>query len=222
MNNYKRLLFTALLSILMTQAHAQFSAAAGGSLMHQFGAPKPMYGFHLQGELCEDDTYSMYGRLAYFPSRAEEEPTRVVLYDLNGNLTAEQADLNFKTNAVGLEGGVRTYLIDGYEFGFAVYGGSKFGLHFFNISSEASGYDRDQYQLGQNQVQKGSVISINAGLSGGVKYSVETFGSIYFDMGLDLRLFSFQNPGGIAENSAFADSGLSFNFALGFRRDLIW
>ena len=183
---------------------------------------KSLYGLHVQGEVCDDDTYSMYGRLNYgLPTTEVSRALTVPLTDFNGVIQNENVTYIPKTSIIGIEGGARSYLFDGYEFGFALYGGSKFTALIYNISMEESAYDKSSRQTLYNVDTKGKVLAVSVGVTGGAKYSIDTYGTVYLDASADLRLLAIPNNE-TWQYSSFTTGSLVFTVVLGFRRDIIW
>lgn len=202
-------------------SYGQFSVGVGPSLYKNFGAPRSIVGFHVQGELCEDDETSFHGRVSVTPF-AKEDPVNLYLSDFNGNQFAVSHDYIPKTNYISIKGGYKTYIGDGYEFGFAAYGGTSLGAIISSVRLDAGDYDRTQYLVPEQLKETGRVFGLVAGLNGGVKYSLPPAGTIYLDAGLDYILLPLNNQKQALNYTSFLRNSLFFSVELGFRRDILW
>jgi len=199
-------------------ASAQFGITAGPTIVKSLGSPKALLGFHIGGELSQDDASSYFGRVSFMPGSAEVGLNEIAL---TGNTsTAPYATTTFttKTNFTRIEGGVRYYLGDGYETGLSAYGGSKLVVAFNKIKADYTPYDEVLYRLPDGAATFGTVFGFGFGLQGGVKYGIIGLGTIYFDAGLDY-LFTQNASNGMWQFSSYLNQPL-FSFNLGFRKDL--
>ena len=215
----------ATVAILITGlASAQIGISAGGSILKAFGKPRPYAGFHLSVEVPRDDATSVYGRLTQHLKQVNEQPTLVPL--IAKELTTIPYSLSIdgygSMNYTILEGGTRYYLGNGYDFGWSAYGGTNFMVVFNTVKMNLDGYDQVLYEpVGYDQ-RKGSIISFGGGLGGGVKYTIPSTGTFYFDTGVTYILTGFSSNQLASDQANLSFSQLFFNFNLGFRKDLFW
>jgi hypothetical protein len=203
---------------------AQLGISAGGSLLKGFGQPKPWGGLHFGIEVPRDDAISIYGRITHHFKQNSQDSTLVpiIAYDLATIPYSKNINAISSMNYTMIEGGTRYYIGNGYDFGWAAYGGTNIMLVFNSVKMQYDGYDQVLYDLPEGYERKGSIVSLGFGLGGGVKYSVAGLGTIYFDTGLSYLL------AGLPSNQLASDQGsqqyspLFFNFNLGFRKDLLW
>ena len=130
-----------------------------------------------------------------------------------------------RSNTFYFEGGTRSYLLNDYDNGFGLYGGSVFGLGINTTRLQYDTYDltnvytwEGKYLPASGAESKGSIYFLALGIQGGLKYTIPIKGTIYFDI---TGIYSVLN---IATNDVGGNSPtysrLNFLFNLGFRRDL--
>ena len=210
------LVLTAL--VLSFGASAQFGVTAGPTLVKSLGSPKSLLGFHIGGELSQDDESSYFGRISFMPGSTEDGFNEIAL---TGNTSAapySTTTFTTKTNFTRIEGGMRYYLGDGYETGLSAYGGSKLVLALNKIKADYTPYNEVLYRLPDGAAAFGTVFGFGFGLQGGVKYGIIGLGTIYFDVGFDY-LFTQSASNGMWQFSSYLNQPL-FSFNLGFRKDL--
>lgn len=204
---------------------AQMGVNAGGSMLVGFGSQKTWGGLHLGLEIPRDDAVSIYGRLSHYfgQSSADSIYTSAIARDISTTPYSILVSGTSRMNYTTLEGGTRYYLGDGYDFGFAAYGGSNLMLIFNGVRNEYEGFDETLYELESSGAQRGTIFSLGFGLSGGLKYSLEDVGTFYFDMALGYVIFG-QASNSVAEQAAVVGlyRPLLFTFNLGYRRDISW
>jgi hypothetical protein len=212
-------------------ATAQFGLSGGPAFIKSFGAPKMLAGLHIGGEMSQDDASSFFARISYFPGGLESTNYVVELVDNQTNsFSGYGVNLNStKTNYTKLEGGLRYYLLDGYETGFAVYGGTKVVLNFNKVKADFTPFDESKYRLQDGLANSGTAFSLGFGLQGGVKYGIVGLGTVFFDIGADFLLTgSTSNDVPYYSNYLYRVQNGSvvgyrqptFTFTLGFRKDL--
>jgi len=213
---------------------AQFSIGGGASTLFQFGNPKPYVGMHLNVEFPRNNEVTFYGRATYHfrqkISSAEDDfgnpygvfatakdpttvPSSVVL----------PASYNESFNYLMIDGGTRYYLINGYDEGFSLYGGTNIAViintvrNSLKVDGLTSFYELsvpDQRLVDEN---RGTVLNLAAGITGGAKYTIPGRGSIYFDINPSLMLFGLQS------NQNFTSTmykNVVFNFNIGYRKEI--
>ncbi|MBL4862513.1 MAG: hypothetical protein JKY09_05800 [Crocinitomicaceae bacterium] len=205
---------------------AQVGINAGGSLLKGFGQPKPWGGIHIGVEIPRDDAISIFGRVTHHLKQNNKDSlfTSAVARDITTTPYTIPVSGISSMNYTILEGGTRYYLGNGYDYGWAAYGGTNLMLIFNGVKTKYSPYDEALYELQDGADRKGAIVSFAFGIGGGVKYTMTGVGTIYFDTNISYIVF------GTASNAMasqqFAESGLFsqllFNFNLGFRKDLLW
>lgn len=205
---------------------AQVGVSAGTDMLVGFGAQRTWGGIHIGLEIPRDDAISMYGRVSHYfaQSSVDSITTSAIAKDVSTNPYIVDVKGIARMNYTTIEGGTRYYLGDGYDFGWAAYGGSNLMLIFNGVRNRYDDFDETLYNLQTTGAQRGAIFSLGFGLGGGVKYSLENVGTFYFDMSLAYIIF------GQASNAAaaaqFSTGGLYrpllFTFNLGYRRDIAW
>ena len=211
-----------ILVLLSSSAFGQLSLNAGTSMLVPFKqGVKPYGGFHLGLEIPRDDQMSIYGRFTHHFSQKSQDTYNFYAapIDPNSFLPYEEVTANPSMNYTMLEGGARYYIGNGFDFGWAGYGGSNLMLIFNKVKGNYSDYDESVFQLDEFSRVDGSIFGVGAGLGGGVKYSDARLGTFYFDLNLNYVIFAIPSSSNI---SSSLYSPLIFNFNLGYRRDILW
>lgn len=216
MKNYILLLVVFISSI----AGAQVSINGGASMLLGFSEPGPWGGIHIGVEVPRDDAVSIYGRFTHHFRRTGDSIQQPIFANdpllVPGVLTINSAptmDYNI------IEGGTRYYLGNGFDYGFAAYGGSCIMLVFNSVKAKYDGFDESLYYLDDTYRYEGTIFSLGLGLGGGMKYSTARFGTYYFDLNLAYMIFA---QGSNANIAADLYNPLIFNFNLGWRKDILW
>lgn len=204
--------------------NAQFSLNGGISTLKAFGVPKPYVGIHLGAEIPRDNEVSFYLRGSFY-AKNELDPT--LYYSPPVQLTANDPnDFTYATantrsffNYKTFDGGIRYYIMDGYDNGFALYGGSNVMGIINKAKVKVDDFDHSKYHLPTGYSVNGTVLNLGVGFSGGAKYTYPGIGSIYFDMTLDYIIIGLPSnlTAQTIANNCF--SPLLFSFNIGFRRD---
>ena len=218
-------LFILLLVVLMTGgASAQIGVSAGATMLNAFGNSKPYGGMHFTVEYPSSESVTFYGKVSHLFKQRNEDSSLIAItaYDFATSPYIKNIGGLSSLNYTIVEGGTKYYLGNGYDFGLAAYGGPNAFLAFNRVKMEYAQYDETLYELPQDYGRKASIISFGVGFNGGVKYSIERVGTVYFDLGLSYVVRAFENNQ-MAFNEGFPRlSALLFNFSVGFRRDILW
>lgn len=207
-------------------SYAQVGISGGGSMLKGFGTPGVWGGLHFGLEIPRDDAVSLYGRVTHHFARSAQDSilTSAIARDITTTPYVINVAGVSRMNYTTLEGGTRYYLGDGYDFGWAAYGGSNLMLIFNGVRNKFEGYDEVLYELQDSDSQRGTIFSLAFGLSGGVKYSVEELGTFYFDTALSYVIFGQASNNAAAQQ--FGNGGLYrpliFTFNIGYRYDIAW
>ncbi len=219
----KFLVFIAI--ALSGTSFAQVGVSAGGNMLVGFGAQRTWGGLHIGLEVPRDDAVSIYGRIShYFPQSGRDSiATFATARDITTSPYTISVNGVSRMNYTTIEGGTRYYLGDGYDFGWAAYGGSNLMLIFNGVRNRYADFNETLYELDDGGAQRGTIFSLAFGLGGGLKYSVENAGTFYFDMSLAYVILG-QASNQVAQQAANVGlySPLLFSFNMGYRRDISW
>jgi hypothetical protein len=214
----KKLVLLTIIACNSLFTFSQFSVSAGPSFIKPFGQNGVYSGLHLSGEFAVDDLSSFYGRFIFMPSKKGESKTTVVTAkDFNTSPPVLEINSTEKFNYSVLELGKRYYFGEGYESGFSFYGGTNVNLIFNKVSFELDDFDKTKYETTSGSEPIGSIVSFGFGLNGGLKHSF-TFGTLYFDTGLNYNLLGLSSNATAQNSNMYAN--LFFNFNFGFRKYL--
>mgnify|MGYP007107657517 CR=1 FL=1 len=207
---------------------AQLSISGGTGIMNGLGTKLKPLGFHLGLELPRSSDLTFYVRAAAFlPSSGKDSNLYTNMIAIDQTTVPYTLNVGYKnrSNTFYFEGGTRSYLLNDYDNGFGLYGGSVFGLGINTTRLQYDTYDltnvytwEGKYLPASGAESKGSIYFLALGIQGGLKYTIPIKGTIYFDI---TGIYSVLN---IATNDVGGNSPtysrLNFLFNLGFRRDL--
>lgn len=224
MDRLKIALMTFVLSLSLV-SFGQVGISLGYSALKGFSNYKAHNGLSLGFEIPRDDAMTLYGRFTHYFRNLY--PQDSLTYYLEPRDWTSGYNYSYTTatpgmNANVIEGGTRYYIGDGYDNGFAAYGGSSLMVLLNKISYKIDPYDEVNYVPStSSNYQEGSIFSLGFGLEGGVKYSMPPYGTIYADLGFTYVIFNTTSidPGYLY---LAPYRGLYFAFNIGFRRDLLW
>ena len=138
----KYLFFVLLFSFLASNFFSQISLNVGLGTLNGFDEKiKTFYGFNLGLEYPKSNQTTIFGRFTYYipinnidstESYASAISTTTFPYTLQRNYTVS-------TGYLTLEGGTRYYLINGYDNGFSIFGGSTILLCLNKIKTKKMG-----------------------------------------------------------------------------------
>ncbi len=214
--------FLVLIAIsLGSTSFAQVGISGGTNMLVGFGSQRTWGGLHVGLEIPRDDAVSIYGRISHYLARSAQDSISAfaTTTDLTEVITVDGVS---RMNYTTIEGGTRYYLGDGYDFGWAAYGGSNLMLIFNGVRNRFEPFDETKYQIDENVGQRGTIFSLAFGLGGGLKYSMEQFGTMYFDMSVSYVIFGQASNATASQQFGQLYSPLLFTFNLGFRRDISW
>ncbi len=212
--------FLIIALLVVGNVSAQVSINAGSSTLKGFGTPQWFTGFHVGVEVPRDEGMSFYGRFTHHFSRTGDSlgvgavaiNTTTTPYVVNV-MSAPQMNYNI------FEGGTRYYLGDGFDFGWAGYGGATFMVIYNKVKTTYSDFDDTKYKVDESNNRDGAIFAIGAGLQGGVKYSMPRVGTFYTDMSMGYMLLG-QKSTVTTYDGLY--SNLIFGINVGYRRDLFW
>lgn len=221
-----RIVILSLALMMSTVTFGQMGISLGYSAFKGFSAYKAHHGISIGLELPRDDAMTLYGRFThYFRNLYPEDTLQYFLEprDPNAPFVLSSTSSIPGMNANVIEGGTRYYIGDGYDNGFAAYGGSALMIIMNKITYEVGPYNQVDYvPYSPYNYVEGSIFSLGFGLEGGAKYSMPPYGTIYADIGFSYIIF---NTVSVPANVLFYVSPyrqLYFSFNIGFRKDLLW
>lgn len=224
-----RFLVVLAFSVWSLNGFSQYSLGGGGSMLFQFGNSKPFGGLHFNFEIPRNNEITFFGRVTYhFNQRAEQDLSAdypVYAYGIEPGLDPILVPYTFKEsfNYFMIDGGTRYYLINGYDEGFSLYGGTNIGvvLNTIRYDYELGDYDKSKYEVydsGYEYVRgdKGTVLNLAAGFTGGLKYTLPGRGTFYFDFNPSIMLFGVSSKNSL-ESTLYHN--VVFNFNIGYRKE---
>ena len=203
---------------------SQVGIYGGFSTLKPFGVPSAYFGGHLGFESPRDDESSFYLRAAFYAKRKLDPlmsiPLTYSLVPLKDTDPFSSVSGYSTFNYTTIDGGYRYYILDGYESGFALYGGTNVMGVINKVKLKLDDFDTDKYRLDNSTQINGTILSMGAGLSGGAKYTLAGVCTFYIDATMDY-LFALIPSNQLAVNqfSSFG-SQILFSVNLGVRKDL--
>lgn len=217
----KKLVFI-LVMLISGISFSQVGISAGASMLApvKLGV-HPYGGFHIGVEIPRDDQLSLYGRFTHHFKQHSDFTGSIYVTPIDPIANPIYPNVSYtpSMNYNMIEGGMRYYLGDGFDYGWAAYGGTNLMLIINRVKANYEAFDEAKYQLDINSRVDGTIFNLGAGLGGGVKYSDARLGTFYFDLNLNYVIFAYPSSANV--NSSLY-SPLIFNFNLGYRRDIIW
>ena len=224
MMNIKSIFFILFFSFLSSEFFSQISANAGLGTLNGFGVKKTFVGLNLGLEYPRSNQTTIYGRIAYYVPRNNIDSTLSSAFAISTTTSPYSLPRNYivSTGYLTIEGGTRNYLINGYDNGFSVYGGSTVLLCVNNIKNKFADwnylYNESDYENYGDS--KGTILNLGVGLQGGLKYTFPSIGSIFLDFSGNYLVIRQASNEMIGESTNYPfDSALLFTFNLGFRKD---
>ena len=224
MMNIKSIFFILFFSFLSSEFFSQISANAGLGTLNGFGVKKTFVGLNLGLEYPRSNQTTIYGRIAYYVPRNNIDSTQAYASAISTTTFPYTLPRNYtiSTGYLTIEGGTRNYLINGYDNGFSVYGGSTILLCVNNIKKKFAdwNYSYNEADYENYGDSKGTILNLGVGLQGGLKYTFPSIGSIFFDFSGNYLVIRQASNEMIGESTNYPfDSALLFTFNIGFRKD---
>ncbi len=202
--------------------NAQYSLNGGLSTLNAFGQ-KSYMGFHLGGEFPKSNDLSMYLRASFYGKREADPFTQGSYFIQLDNINPLDAVTFVKAtstfNYTTFDGGMRYYILDGYDDGFALYGGTNVMGAINSAKFKLDSFDDTKYRVPGTTSLSGTILNVGVGLSGGAKYTFPGIGSIYFDSTVDYLIISKASNSTAQNIGGQFFSSILFSFNIGFRRD---
>lgn len=169
-------------------SQAQFSVGGGPSFMFEFGNNKPFAGLHFNAEIPRNNEVTFYGRLTYLFKQNKSEylsDLAAIAKDVSTDPQWVNVPIDYLTSIsyFMIDGGTRYYLINGFDEGFSLYGGTNIGLIVNSVTYgyKLGDYDETNYTLDAGDFgggrEKGSIIRLSVGFTGGMKYTIPAIGN---------------------------------------------
>jgi len=222
-NSKKHLFLILLFSFLAGDFFSQISANAGLGTLNGFGAKKTFFGFNLGLEYPKSNQTTIYGRIAYYIPRNNidstngfveaKDPFTTVPFSLARNYIVS-------TGYLTVEGGNRFYIINGYDNGFSIYGGSTILVCVNKIKRKFDVWKYSNNESDYEMNDKGTILNLGVGLQGGLKYTFPSIGTFFCDLSGNYLIVRQANNDMVGESDNYPfNSAMLFTFNLGFRKD---
>lgn len=218
----KKIIFCLLFLFSLT-SYAQYGISGGLSYLKGFGVDKSFVGLNIGFELPRDYETSFYLKASFY-GKNKVAPTSVSTIYLEpldpNNFDIEYVNVIENTfNYTTIEGGVRYYLLDGYDNGFALYGGSNVMGIINSAKRRFDTFNDENYRLPANTQEKGTILALALGFSGGAKYTVPAVGTFFMEASGDYIIIPMASNEAAQSISASFYSPLIFSLSIGFRKD---
>lgn len=206
---------------------AQMSISGGTGILNGVGTGFKPLGFHLGLELPRSSDLTFYVRgAAYLPSGGADtnyaNMTAISLTTVPYTLSVPYQN---RSSTYYFEGGTRSYMLNDYDNGFGLYGGSVVGLGINRTKVKYDQFDytntyewEGKYVPANGNETHGNIYYVALGIQGGMKYTIPIRGTIYFDITGTYSVLNIANNNTGSSSSTY--SRLNFLFNLGYRRDL--
>lgn len=207
--------------MLASTSWGQVSFNGGYTMLNAFGTGAgPWSGLHVGVEVPRDDAISLYGKFTHcFAKSGDSTLQFATAIDPTTSPFTQEVYGVVRTNYTILEGGTRYYLGNGFDFGWAGYGGTNFMIMFNQVKTKYDRFDDTKYTLSASGGSDGSIFSAGVGLAGGVKYSVPRVGTFYTDVAIGY-MFIAQGSNNTVDPALY--SNLIFTVNVGYRYDILW
>ena len=221
--NSKKYLFSILLfSFLVGDFFSQISANAGMGTLNGFGAKKTFFGLNLGLEYPKSNQTTIYGRVAYYIPRNNIDSTTSSATSTTTYPYSLPRNYMVSTGYLTLEGGTRYYLLNGYDNGFSIYGGSTILVCVNKIKRNYADWNHPYNEANFENYgdAKGTILNLGVGLQGGLKYTFPSIGTLFCDLSGNYLIVRQANNDMVGESENYPfNSAMLFTFNLGFRKD---
>lgn len=214
----KQIIFILVLMVSpMTFSQVGINVGTNGLLA--FGNPKPYGGFHIGVEIPRNERMSYFVRISHLIRQKGKDSLNQFATAIDPLTTPNVLTVRGVNsfNYTTLEGGTLFYIGNGFDYGFAGYGGTGASIVFSQAKSVYDKFDESKYRL--DATGDGSIFSIAVGARAGVKYSFPRFGTLYFEADLKLIALSMASSNTVV---APQYKPLLFGLTLGYRKDILW
>lgn len=222
-----KVILAILLIIIGFGANGQYSIGGGASTLFQFGNKKPFVGLNFIVEVPRNNEVTFYGRVNYlFKQNATQSVGTMDAFAIDPATTPYTQSLDYRFNEslnyFMIDGGTRYYLLNGFDEGFALYGGTNIAviINTIKYGYETSEYDETKYQIYDKDLfiyrDKGTVLNLAVGFTGGLKYTIPARGTFFFDFNPSMILFGLPSKEGLQSELY---KNVVFNFNIGYRKE---
>jgi hypothetical protein len=220
-NSKKYLFFILLVTFLASNLFSQLSLNGGLGTLNGFGVKKTFFGLNLGLEYPKSNQSTIYGRIAYYIPRNNEDSIKENVYSTTPPYSHIRNYI-VSTGYLTVEGGTRSYLINGYDNGFSIYGGSTILICINKIKRnyEDWKYPENESDFENNGDTKGTILNLGVGLQGGLKYTFPSIGTFFCDFSGNYLIVRQPSNDLIYESENYPfNSAILFSFNIGFRKD---
>ena len=218
----KHLFLILLFSFLVGDFFSQISANAGMGTLNGFGAKKTFFGLNLGLEYPKSNQTTIYGRIAYYIPRNNIDSTTSSATSITTYPYSLPRNYMVSTGYLTLEGGTRYYLLNGYDNGFSIYGGSTILVCVNKIKRNYADWNHPYNEANFENYgdAKGTILNLGVGLQGGLKYTFPSIGTLFCDLSGNYLIVRQANNDMVGESENYPfNSAMLFTFNLGFRKD---
>jgi len=229
-NRYFATIIAIVLLLCSTNSWGQFSIGGGLSSVFEYGKSAG-FGLNIVGEVPRNNDVTFTGSISYIFPRVQSRELSgsglpAIAKDINTspqNITApifQEESINYFI----AQAGQRFYILNGFDEGFSLYGGTLVGFTFSKVKWNTSPrYDDSKYTIDSTLLSQwsnrdqGSILRIQVAFNGGMKYTIPNVGSFFFDAGISLTLLP------MVSNDAMPSplyQSVFFNANIGFRKEL--
>ena len=219
----KHLFLIILFSFLSHDFFSQISANAGLGTLNGFGVKKTFFGLNLGLEYPKSNQTTIFGRIAYYIPRNNEGDSTIAFASAISTTTFPYSlprNYIVSTGYLTIEGGTRYYLLNGYDNGFSIYGGSTILVSINKIKRNYADWKYSNNESDYEMNDKGTILNLGVGLQGGLKYTFPSIGTLFCDLSGNYLIIRQASNGMVNESTNYPfNSALLFTFNLGFRKD---
>jgi hypothetical protein len=223
-NSKKYLFFILLVTFLASNLFSQLSLNGGLGTLNGFGVKKTFFGLNLGLEYPKSNQTTIFGRIAYYFPRNEDDSTQAYASAISTTTFPYTLQRNYivSTGYLTIEGGTRYYLLNGYDNGFSIYGGSTILVCVNKIKRNYGDWNYTYNEANYENYgdAKGTILNLGVGLQGGLKYSFPSIGTFFCDLSGNYLIIRQASNGMVNESTNYPfNSAMLFTFNLGFRKD---
>lgn len=234
----KNSIFLVIVILLSGIANAQYSVGGGFSTLFQFGNSRPFVGLNLITEFPRNNDQTFYVRANVIFKQTINRTVQEVIeeqgsvyaplyaYGIDPMTTpsaiivGERFSESF--NFITVDAGTRYYIINGYDEGFSLYGGTTIGgvVNSVKWAYKTDDFDQTNYSIDNldrfNTSGKGTILNLSAGLTGGAKYTMPGRGTFFIDLSPSYMILGLPSSQNIQTTMY---KKVIFNFNIGFRKE---
>jgi hypothetical protein len=223
-NSKKYLFFILLVTFLASNLFSQLSLNGGLGTLNGFGVKKTFFGLNLGLEYPKSNQTTIFGRIAYYIPRNEDDSTQAYASAISTTTFPYTLQRNYivSTGYLTIEGGTRYYLLNGYDNGFSIYGGSTILVCVNKIKRNYGDWNYTYNEANYENYgdAKGTILNLGVGLQGGLKYTFPSIGTFFCDLSGNYLIIRQASNGMVNESTNYPfNSAMLFTFNLGFRKD---